>query len=143
MEYIVTSVLPRAFAARYLVMPLTVERTTLTIATADPWDLETLDHICKLTGLEVKTVVSPKSDILKAITEFYGFKMSVSAAERRQLDVQSDLRNLVTAQESYFADNVTYASTTTNLSFNSSTGVTVSVATTFAVLGVPAEASKL
>src|SRR5262245_3493188 len=62
---IVTSVLPRAFAARYLVMPLTVEHNTLTIATADPWDLETLDHICKLTGLEVKTVVSPKSDILK------------------------------------------------------------------------------
>jgi general secretion pathway protein E len=91
---IVTSVLPRAFAARYLVMPLTVERNTLTIATADPWDLETLDHICKLTGLEVKTLVSPKSDIVKAITEFYGFKMSVSAAERRQLDVQSDLRNL-------------------------------------------------
>ncbi len=91
---IVTSVLPRAFAARYLVMPLTVESNTLTVATADPWDLETLDHICKLTGLEVKTVVSPKSDILKAITEFYGFKLSVTAAERRQLDVQSDLRNL-------------------------------------------------
>ncbi|MGE3539981.1 MAG: GspE/PulE family protein [Candidatus Tectimicrobiota bacterium] len=91
---VVTSILPRAFALRYLVMPITVERHTLTIATADPWDLETLDHICKLTGLEVKTVVSPKSDILKAITEFYGFKMSVSAAERRQLDTQGELRNL-------------------------------------------------
>src|SRR5438093_1029170 len=91
---IVTSVLPRAFAARYLVLPLTVEGNILTVATADPWDLETLDHICKLTGMEVKTVVSPKSDILKAVTEFYGFKLSVTAAERRQLDVQSDLRNL-------------------------------------------------
>lgn len=91
---IVTSVLPRAFAGRYLVMPITVERNTLTVATADPWDLETLDHICKLTGMEVKAVVSPKSDILKAITEFYGFKLSVTAAERRQLDAQSDLRNL-------------------------------------------------
>ena len=91
---VVTSVLPRAFAARYVVMPLTVERNTLTVATADPWNLETLDHISKLTGMEIKTVVSPKSDILKAITEFYGFKMSVNAAERRQLDVQTDLRNL-------------------------------------------------
>lgn len=91
---VVTTVLPRAFASRYLVMPLSVERNTLTVATADPWDLETLDHICKLTGLEVKTVVSPKGDILKAITEFYGFKMSVSAAERRQLNTQGELRNL-------------------------------------------------
>ena len=41
--------------------------------------------------------------------------------------MKSDLRNLVTAQESYFADNVTYPSTTTNLSYNSSTGVTVAV----------------
>ena len=41
--------------------------------------------------------------------------------------MKSDLRNLVTAQESYFADNVTYASTTSNLSYNSSTGVSVSV----------------
>lgn len=91
---VVTSILPRAFASRYLVLPITVERNVLTVATADPWDLETLDHICKLTGMEVKTVVSPKSDILKAITEFYGFKMSVSAAERRQLDTQGELRNL-------------------------------------------------
>ncbi len=92
---IVTSVLPRAFAARYGVMPLSVERNVLTVATADPWELETLDHISKLTGMEIKTVVSPKSDILKAITEFYGFKMSVNAAERRHLDTQnSDLRNL-------------------------------------------------
>jgi type IV pilus assembly protein PilA len=42
--------------------------------------------------------------------------------------MKSDLRNLVTAQESYFADNVTYAAATGNLSYNSSTGVTVTMA---------------
>ena len=41
--------------------------------------------------------------------------------------MKSDLRNLVTAQESYFADNVTYASATTSLSYSSSTGVTVTI----------------
>ena len=41
--------------------------------------------------------------------------------------MKSDLRNLVTAQESYFADNVTYTSTIGNLSFSSSAGVTVAV----------------
>ena len=39
----------------------------------------------------------------------------------------SDLRNLVTAQESYFADNVTYATVTTNLSYISSPGVTLTL----------------
>ncbi len=41
--------------------------------------------------------------------------------------MKSDLRNLVTAEESYFADNVTYATTTSNLQYNSSAGVTVTV----------------
>ena len=41
--------------------------------------------------------------------------------------MKSDLRNLVTAQEAYFADNVTYASTVSNLSYNYSAGVTVTI----------------
>ena len=42
--------------------------------------------------------------------------------------MKSDLRNLVTAEESYFADNVTY---TSNLgtNYNSSAGVTVTIGT--------------
>jgi prepilin-type N-terminal cleavage/methylation domain-containing protein len=43
--------------------------------------------------------------------------------------MKSDLRNLVTAEESYFADQVSYTSSTTAMSFNSSTGVTVTVGT--------------
>ena len=41
--------------------------------------------------------------------------------------MKSDLRNLVTAQETYFADNVTYASVIANLSYNQSAGNTVTV----------------
>ena len=41
--------------------------------------------------------------------------------------MKSDLRNLVTAQESYFADQVSYTTSTTAINFNSSAGVTVSV----------------
>jgi len=42
--------------------------------------------------------------------------------------MKSDLRNLVTAQESYFADNVTY-STDLGTAFSSSAGVTVAIGT--------------
>ncbi len=41
--------------------------------------------------------------------------------------MKSDLRNMVTAQESYFADNVTYTTSTTNVNFAPSSGVTVSI----------------
>jgi type II secretion system protein G len=41
----------------------------------------------------------------------------------------SDLRNIFTAQESYFADNVTYATSTSDLTVLFSTGVTVTVGT--------------
>ena len=41
--------------------------------------------------------------------------------------MKSDLRNLVNAQEAYFADNVTYATTTTNLAYSVSAGNFVTI----------------
>ena len=43
--------------------------------------------------------------------------------------MKSDLRNLVTAQESYFADQVSYTTSTAAINFTPSTGVTVTVGT--------------
>jgi len=39
--------------------------------------------------------------------------------------MKSDLRNLVTAEESYFADQVSYTTATAAINYNSSSGVTV------------------
>ena len=51
-----------------------------------------------------------------------------SSKERAYLvTMKSDLRNLVTAEESYFADQVSYTTATTAINYNSSTGVTVTV----------------
>jgi prepilin-type N-terminal cleavage/methylation domain-containing protein len=41
--------------------------------------------------------------------------------------MKSDLRNLVTAQETYYADNVTYASAITNLNYSQSAGKTLTI----------------
>ncbi len=41
--------------------------------------------------------------------------------------MKSDLRNLVTAEEAYFADNTTYTSGQAAMNYNSSAGVTVVV----------------
>ncbi len=41
--------------------------------------------------------------------------------------MKSDLRNLVTAEEGYFADNVTYTTSTTGANFTPSAGVTLTI----------------
>lgn len=43
--------------------------------------------------------------------------------------MKSDLRNLVSTEESYLADNQTYAGSTTQLNFGQSAGVTVTITT--------------
>ncbi len=44
--------------------------------------------------------------------------------------MKSDLRNLVTAEEAYFADNTTYSTVQADINYNSSAGVTVVIAVT-------------
>ncbi len=44
--------------------------------------------------------------------------------------MKADLRNLVTAEEAYFAEYVTYATATSNLNYNVSTGNTITLGTT-------------
>ncbi len=43
--------------------------------------------------------------------------------------MKSDLRNMVTAEESYFADQVSYTTSTTAVNFTPSTGVTMTIGT--------------
>jgi ABC-type dipeptide/oligopeptide/nickel transport system ATPase component len=41
--------------------------------------------------------------------------------------MKADLRNLVTAEEAYFSEYVTYAATTSSLNYNVSTGNTITL----------------
>ncbi|OGP56720.1 MAG: type II secretion system protein E [Deltaproteobacteria bacterium RBG_13_49_15] len=91
---IVTATIPRTFALRHLVLPIAVKDGTLTVATPNPFNVEALDDISHATLLKTKTVVSPKSDILKLIEEFFGFKRSISEAEHQFAAPLVDLGNL-------------------------------------------------
>ena len=57
-----------------------------------------------------------------AIPKFQGVKEKAYIAS-----MQSDLKTLVTVQEAYFADNVTYATTTTNLNYIASAGNMITI----------------
>ncbi|GAB4308898.1 MAG: GspE/PulE family protein [Myxococcota bacterium] len=79
---IVTSTFSRPFARKHNIVPIAKEDSKLTVAICDPWDTELFENISKLTGLALEKVVATRSDIYQVITEFHGFRQSISAAEK-------------------------------------------------------------
>ncbi len=64
--------IPQDFAFKNTVLPLSRMLRSLTVAMADPLDLLLIDSLRKLTGGEINPVIATRSDIMKAIEEFYG-----------------------------------------------------------------------
>jgi general secretion pathway protein E len=91
---VVTTTIPRSFAMKHLVLPVDVKDGVLTVAMPDPFNLEVLDDIAMASKLRVQVVVSPKSDIIKLINEFFGFKRSIVAAQDQFGGPSVDLGNL-------------------------------------------------
>jgi general secretion pathway protein E len=91
---LVTTTIPHTFARKHLVLPIEINDGWLTVATPDPFNVEVLNDIAQVSQLKVKTVVSPKTDVIKLINEFYGFKRSIAAAETQFAKPVVDLGNL-------------------------------------------------
>ena len=91
---LVTTTIPRNFAMRHLVLPIAIKDGSLTVATPNPFNSEVFQDISQASLLKVKPVVSPKTDIIKLIGEFFSFKRSIMKAERQFADPLIDLGNL-------------------------------------------------
>jgi len=91
---IVTTTIPKTFAIKHLVLPIAIMDGYLTVATANPFNVEIMEDIARASNLRVKAVVSPKSDIVKIINEFFGFKRSIAEAETQFAPPMVDLGNL-------------------------------------------------
>jgi len=74
-------------------VPVDITGNRLTVATANPFEQEGIDGIRQSKGYEVDLVVSTRPDIMKIITEFYGFRYSITAAHN-ELASGIDLGNL-------------------------------------------------
>ena len=90
---IVTGYFSRPFARRYCAVPIDRSGETLFVSVANPYDVELFENLQRITGQKVVPVLSSKADILKVITEVYGFRKSVTDAEA-SLDSGFDLGNL-------------------------------------------------
>jgi general secretion pathway protein E len=91
---LVTTTIPITFAKNHLVLPVEVSQGKLTVATPNPFNLEVLEDITRACQMQVNVVVSPRSDIIKLIEEFFGFKRSIAAAEHQFSGPTVDLGNL-------------------------------------------------
>ncbi|MCX5700819.1 MAG: ATPase, T2SS/T4P/T4SS family, partial [Candidatus Omnitrophica bacterium] len=77
------------FASKNSVLPLSRTLRSLTIAMSDPLDLILIDNLVKLTNCEINPVIATKSDISKAIEDFYGKSAMLNQAVQESYDVSS------------------------------------------------------
>lgn len=91
--------IPHDFAFKNSVLPLSRTLKSLTVAMIDPLDLILIDNLKKITGCEINPVVATRSDISKAIEEFYGrsamLKKAVEASyETVGLDLTAEVKEI-------------------------------------------------
>ncbi len=90
---IVTGVFSRPFARSHIVIPVDIRDGVISIAVHNPFDMELVENIKRITGFNTKIILASKTDILNVITEFFGFKRSVKEAEK-QINEGVDISNL-------------------------------------------------
>ena len=72
--------IPKEFALKNLVLPLSKTLNSLTCAITDPLDVILVDNLRKMVSCEINPVIATKSEILKAIDDFYGKRDILKAA---------------------------------------------------------------
>ena len=91
--------IPKEFAIKNLVLPLSRILKSLTCAMYDPLDLVLIDNLRKLTGCEINPVIATRADIVKAIEEFYGRQAFLKEAVEQTYEVAPAVEEAVELTE--------------------------------------------
>ncbi|MFC1709252.1 GspE/PulE family protein [Candidatus Omnitrophota bacterium] len=83
--------IPKDFALKNLVVPLSRNLDSLTCAIFDPLDVILIDNIRKMTNCEINLVVATRLDIEKTVENFYGKRDLLKAAVSESYHVSDDL----------------------------------------------------
>jgi general secretion pathway protein E len=83
----------RPFAKKHRLIPVQIRDGKLVVAVVDPFDVTSIESYRTIAGLDLELVVSAESDVMRVVNEFYGFRASVTKAERG-LKSGFDLGNL-------------------------------------------------
>jgi general secretion pathway protein E len=77
----VTATMTNAYAERYRILPVAVDRTTLTVATGEPFVRSFADELEKILKLKVSFVFSNPQDVKRYLGEFYNLARSMKKAQ--------------------------------------------------------------
>ncbi len=72
----------RPFARKHMMLPLQVRNGRLMVAVVNPFDRTSIDSYRTIAGQELDLVVAAEPDVLQVVNELYGFRSSVTKAER-------------------------------------------------------------
>lgn len=93
-EKLITETMSRPFARQHVCLPLRrLGNREILFAIDNPFDYELRQSLMSICPQGFELVLSSRSDILRIITDIYGFKSAVSAAEKT-MDAGVDLGNL-------------------------------------------------
>ena len=81
---LITRLLSRPFARKHVVLPLRrlEQPPALEVLVSNPFDIELFESLRQLAGLEIRPILTSPTDILRCVADIYGFRSSVTAAER-------------------------------------------------------------
>ena len=77
----VTATMTNAYAERYRILPVAVDRMTLTVATAEPFVKSFAEELERILKLDVKFVFSNPQDVKRYLGEFYNLARSMKRAQ--------------------------------------------------------------
>jgi general secretion pathway protein E len=86
------------FAEKHLVIAVGDAPEALTVAVCDPWNTDLLASLAQFKQKAIRPVMAPKSEILRVIAEFHGFRRSMRAAE---VELGSDLPDISNLEALY------------------------------------------
>lgn len=87
--------LPSDFAMKKLVFPLKHKDNMLAVAITDPFDVETMEMLSRITGLQIVPVISTRKEILDAISKNY-LKSNIEVGECDSILVVEDSTTVAT-----------------------------------------------
>jgi len=90
----VTEVMSYAYAARYNVLPIKVDATRITVATAQPFERDWETELSRIHNKEFIRVISSPEDIRRLLLEFYTIAKSVHGAKTSADTGGGNIQNL-------------------------------------------------
>jgi len=90
---LVTEYVTRAFALKNLIVPIAEKDGVIVYAQADPFNMQPVEDLRQARHIRTRQVLASRSDILKILREFFGFRASVMAAQD-EVTAGADLANL-------------------------------------------------